>query len=83
MKDFFFNSEANQLLQQPPQGHGRDPIAGGLQDATGQGARQPHPGSPPQAKLDRVIFSGPFQPGLFCDSMYAQTNLKPKSLRKH
>ena len=35
----YFYSENNQSLEQPPQGHGRDLIAGGFQDAMAQGAR--------------------------------------------
>ena len=35
----FLYSENNHPLEQPPQGCGRVPIAGGFQDAIGQGAR--------------------------------------------
>ncbi|KAK4833065.1 hypothetical protein QYF61_027727 [Mycteria americana] len=41
----FFQSESNHSLEQPPQGHSKVPIAGGFQDAVGQGARYSHLGS--------------------------------------
>lgn len=37
VKDNFFYIENNQSVEQPPQGHGGDPITEGFQDTTGQG----------------------------------------------
>jgi len=55
-KKEFCCSDNNRSLEQPPQRHGRVPIAGGFQDAIGQVARSSHLGFPSHDRLDQMIF---------------------------
>ncbi|XP_074677350.1 uncharacterized protein LOC141922118 isoform X2 [Strix aluco] len=64
-----FYSENNYSMEQPPQGHGGVPVAGGFQHVAGQGAGESHLGSLSHERLEQTIFCGPFQPGLLCDSV--------------
>ena len=68
-KKFFFYTENNYSLEQPPQGRDRVHFTGGFQDAIGQGDRCSHLSSLSHDRLDQMISWGPFQSGIYYNSM--------------
>lgn len=72
-KKEFLYGESHHSLEKPPQGHGRAHIAGAFQDMTWQAAQQFHPGSLSHQSLDQMILFGPFQSGLFYETILDKT----------